>query len=325
MANFNSTFTRDIPLSNLAADTSGITDTFIIDQVLPPITVDKSQGKIYRIDPSEDLRRQFDTKRAPGAVANRFSIDYSKPITFEAADHALATEIPIEVYAGADPIVARHIMQKTVPMTVHKLLLDREIKGVAALAAAVTSTGTPAIKWDAPGGVAITNIINQIVTLKSASGVRPDALALDSSVLLKLSQSAEYKDRIKHTEKQSGNVNDIAANLASACGLRKVIVSDISLKNAAKKGQTASLSDIWGANALLFKLVENPSEFYNGLGVHTIWNANDSAEGGGVVNGFAVDTKYDGDSKSWHYRASIYYDQVIVNPLTGYWFTNVLT
>jgi hypothetical protein len=90
-------------------------------------------------------------------------------------------------------------------------------------------------------------------TINAAIGRDPNILVLGKEVYDKLCQHPQLLDRIKYS--QTGVVT--SALMASIFGVAQVLVAE-SLYNTVKKNQTASLSRLWGKNALLCYSEQTP-------------------------------------------------------------------
>lgn len=328
MPQFNTVYTPEVALSNVAANTTG-QNTYIAGDVFPNLDQAQYRGKIYRFDPGENIRRVRDTTRAPGTQAKPFEFDVEKEITFQCDDHALRIVQPFEIEVGADPAVRQLLAGQQVNVLVDALLLDKEIKAVAALDAALTSaqTSSPSTAWTpAANGTPISDIKDLIETVKTASGVRPDTLAVDSRVISSITETGDFRDRVKHTVLQSGGIMELADMVRRVCGLRFIHVAEVAVQNTAANGATPVMADIWGQRAILYKSQPTPSLFYAGLGLSIRWNSGDMAPGGrgGVAGGFRVMSKFDDDHESFVYKVGSFYDQKVINPKAAHRLTDVL-
>lgn len=334
MPSLSNVFSSDARLSQIAIDASG-GNTYIADRIFPKLTVNQYQGKIYKLDTAQELRRQQNTLRAPGTTANRFDIDVSAPISFQCDDHALDSVVPNEIRAARDPALVAAINETEI--LTEALMLDREIKLASTLATDITQTSSPSTKWlTHASATPLADIRARIQTVKDAAGVKPNTLAMDDAVLSHIVQTAEFKDEVKYTVPltQIMETNDQRALvLAALLGLREVIVAEVGLKNTAAKGKTASLSSIWDDTVYLFYKDPNPRPKYKGLGMILEWESGNTTDVyvpggnplGGIVGGYRVLRKYDDDLEAERIRVGCYYDLVTVNAAAGYKFTNVLT
>ena len=328
----NSVYQANNRLTNIANQLSGKFG-FIAQEVAPNLDVEKQSNQIYRIDSSFDFERDEDDLRAPGSLARAVDFDVTAPTSYTCVDHRLTHAIEIETLANME--VAVKAAYDPVRFLTHRIRTREEINLVTQLATDITSTSTPGTKWNAAGGTPLTDIRAQIDTIMDSTGILPNLLAMDYKVFQGIVTSAEF---ISEAGALIGGVNDLGGFEARKRALADVlnmpnatiaVAQEGAIKNTAKKGQTKSISRIWGENVLLGRRTETTGNNYqyDGTIVTATWKnpeLNERVLGDMIEDNFSVHMKYDDDVFAWVYKVGKYYDQVTMNADTGHWFTNTL-
>lgn len=310
-------------VESLARVASGYApEGLVASMVFPNVPSRLQTGVFYNIDPNRQFLIPRDNVRAYGKEPN--AMDYDDPTTssYNAIDHSLEGAVPDELVKQADD-EAKPAFAEVKRLT-YNIALKREIELVTTLGT-LSQTGSPSTKWDANGGDAIADIKAQFSTIEDSVGVSPNMLVMDRKVARKITDSASFRDRAKYTMTPDQVRSMGTAALLAA--LLDIPVGNVYLPsahyNSAAKGATASMTRIWDENVLLgFKedglSIGQPTQT---LGMHVTW----SGSSGSGVDGFEVDTEEVKSRKATVMYVHNYYDQVLVNPTAGYWFTNTLT
>jgi hypothetical protein len=304
---------------------------YLSDIVAPTLEIAVRTAKIIRIDPNYDMDREEYLARAPGTPAKRFDVDLTRPVTVTPTDHALDGVIPDEDAASASEAVADAMDITTINR--EKLYVAKEVELVALLAATFTggSTSSPTNKWGTDAGTFFTDVDAKIDTIKIASGVKPNALACDESVIRKIGHSANFREYVKRTlgvrqiyGRGETGLRNTADLIAEVLGLQYVDFADLAMVNNTIKGQTKSLGNIWGENVLLYHRETPRKKTMNTL-LTAAWNGTSNTVMGGVRMGWRVKQWYDADAEAMKYRVGRWWHQVALTSDTGHLFTNVLT
>ena len=241
----------DRPLTNLSIAYANA--AYIAQGVFPRVPVDK-QSDFYWIFPKEYWFRRRAKPRTPGTRAQRG--DYAITTgSYLCLPYALATAVPDEVRENADAPLQPDVQGTN--FVTDGLMLDMEIR-VATVVTTTTNwiySSSPATQWnnnnsDPWGDIegALDSVIQQI-------GREPNTLVLGYPVWSKLKNHPDLLDRIKYTRPQ-GRVEP--GDLRSWFGFENVLIGH-ALYDTSLEGQSASQTFIWGKNAWVGYVANNPA------------------------------------------------------------------
>lgn len=298
---------------------------YIAANVFPIVGTPKQQGQVYNIDPNNAFLIPRDNLRAPGNEPNL--MDYEDPTTtsYDCVDHALVSYVPDEYRDQVDPEAEPAL--PNVERLVSNIQLGRE-KSLVTLLGTLSQTSSPSTKWDNASGTPFEDIKDIFTTVENSVGRTPNAIAMDKFVARAISESAAYRERVKYTQAPISGVYGMDSFKAGLGAILDIAPENIDVadafENTAQKGQTKSMSRIWGENVLVY-YKENPQsvndDVSQNLGMHIVYNSEPS----GVYGGFKVLRRRDDDRLSERVDVHSYYDQFLLNSGAGYLFTNVLT
>lgn len=246
----------DRPLSNLAvkAFASGEQSGFVGQRLFPVVPVGKQSNKYYTIDKDSWIRRH-DANRSPGVAANRVEWRVSSDSYF-ADNRALAVEHPIEHIANADEVLQTR--QTDTEFLVDGLLRDLEIRiankvtSISNIGSGATLTGND--QWTA---VQSADILAQVHTgqafIQSQTGMVPNTMVMDWDSFQLARRNERLLEHFKHTE---AGILD-GDQLRSLFNVQNILIGR-GIVNNAEEEATASLTNIWGANAVMAFVDPNP-------------------------------------------------------------------
>lgn len=238
---------HDTPLARLAIKAFEGAPGFAAQRLFPVVNVSKQSDRYYIIEKDAWTRRE-NARRAPGTPANRIEFSVSSNGYF-ADNYALAHEIPIEDLANSDDAI--QLRQSAVNNLVESLLRDLEVR-VANLVTSISNVGsgvslTGASAWTATQSA---DIVSQIQTahafISQATGFRANTLVLDRDSYELARVNQRLLNNFRYTD--GGMLSDQA--LRTIFGVDRIVVSD-AVYNTAQEGKSASMSRIFGSNALL--------------------------------------------------------------------------
>lgn len=207
-------------------------------------------AKVTVLDAAAVSDRARDDTRARGASPTQLDMRASRFTTYTVADHALKESIPDEDAVGESAAVMS--AQESASVLGESLRINKEVTLKAMVAAAFTSSGvntdTPGTKWDANGGVPVTDLRSYLTITARRSGYRPNVCVMQQDVLDEIAGNAEYLDLIKH----DGSAMDGSAHarmLAKILDIDEVLtVTGVTNTSASA---TPTFSGIWGDAVLL--------------------------------------------------------------------------
>lgn len=261
---------------DVQADRAG----FVASRLLPVFNVAVDAGSYDYIALEELLQAHSNLDRAPGSSYQRTDFTWQQG-TF--ATQELGIEIPID-----DKMRNRY---PNFPMEVQSAKLARDIvlRNIeVAVATALINTDTFSSSnvsnaWDVPASATPISDINAAMeTMFEKNGIYPNTLLINEHVYRNLLACDQVKSNMSGVRDVSqGKLN--AVDLASAFGIDQVIVAG-GAKNTAARGQSASISHIWGSDyAMLLKTMEDSASPYDiGVGRLLHYSADGSAIGGTI-------------------------------------------
>lgn len=239
----------DVGLSNVSIKFANA--EFAAEKLAPPLLVGKDSNK-YWVYGKENFDLAADI-RAPGTRG--VSVDWTAaPFPYLLAEHAQTHPIPDEVRDDADEPLNMEI-DSTEFLTER---IQRRLEfDTAAIACATGSyaagniNNLSAKKWsDYAASDPLKDIEDMKATIHAASGGSANVLILGHQVFTALKNHPKIKEMIKYGGSPGDPAKVTADTLAKLFELDEVVDAK-ALYNSAKEGQTASLSYIWGSNAVL--------------------------------------------------------------------------
>lgn len=242
----------DRAISNVAIRYSN--GLFIADTVAPQVNVANESDKYFVFTKGDWFRDDADNDRAPGTRAPRggFSLTTETYSLFEAA-HASA--VPDRVRDNADDPLRP--FEDASRYSSQMVMLRRERRAAATLFG-TGSWGTDKTvtnQWsDFTNSDPAADVATGLDTIMSNTGQQANTLVIGREVFTQLRQHPDGLDRYKHT--QTGILS--AEMVAAWLGVERMIVGN-AIVNTANEGASVSMSYVWGKNALLMYVTDNPS------------------------------------------------------------------
>lgn len=252
----------DKALTNVSVAYMQDASAFIADKVFPIIPV-KKQSDVYFVYNKGDFFR--DEARVRGGASESVGSDYG----VEASDpyycrvHAFHKDVTEQDRANYDePLDAD---QDATDFVTQKMLIRREAdwaskyfvtgKWTTEITGVDANPGaTEAIKFNKSTSDPITVVTNQIVTMASQTGFKPNKIVMSPAVFYALKNHASVLDRIKYTQK--GIVTtDLLATLFE---VEQVHVA-WAVVNSADKGSTDSINFVMGKHMLIAHVAKRPA------------------------------------------------------------------
>jgi hypothetical protein len=287
---------------------------FIAEFVAPAVPVRKQSDRYYIYDTEREAMRPSADQRAPGAEAQEVNFALSTDSYF-CADHALSSAIPDEERENADPVIQPDI-DRTEFLT-DRILLNREIaleKTLSTFPGINESTVSPTDQWQNETSDPIAAIGAARLNIFNGCQRRANTVILPFSVFEAIRNHPTVLDRIKYTT--TGVITEEL--LAQLLDVDRVLVPR-AVKNTATKGQTPSITPIWGKNAYVMYVPQRPGLKQVSLAYTFQWTG---AAGG--VAGTVVERWRENGRKADMIRVQKYYDHKIVAAGAGYRLMGVI-
>lgn len=237
----------DAPLSRICVQAFR-QGTLIGPRLFPIVDVEHQSDMYYVIDKAAWLRTPSSALRAPKTSPRRVEFNTSSDRYF-ADNYALAGENTFEALANADSQI--RLRQRTGMKVTGDLSACMEVRiankvtSISNIGSGVLLTGTA--KWSDYGNSdPISDITTGHAFIRNNTGMRANTLVLDYDSHEIVRRHPVLLDMYKYT--QGGFLND--AELRECFKVGEIIVGD-AIRNVAPEGKPASMTNIWGNNALL--------------------------------------------------------------------------
>jgi hypothetical protein len=182
-----------------------------------------------------------------------------------------------------------------------------------------SSTGsdiTPGTKWDNAASTPVEDVQNEAVAMKKLTGHKPNKLIVGPEVHIAIKNHPDIRDRIKYVQKAILTADILAALFE----VDEYIVAEAT-GNTAKEGQAASMSYLFGSQALLCYANPTPSLMQPSAGYTFSWT--------GLLGGGAFGTRIKKfrmvHLESDRNEIDMAFDMKQVGADLGCFFTSVLT
>ncbi len=303
-------------LSQLALEYMESQRDFIGLQVLPTFKVDQ-QNSDYPIIPLEALLNVPATQRAARAHYARGDWEFETD-SFDCLENGWeepVDETEAKLYArffDAEEIAMQNAF-KTILRVQEKRIADMLFNASNFTANAVTN------EWDdATNATPIADVKAGRLAVRNACGLEPNVLIVSYSTFLDLGLCAKIVDRVKYID-STIRAGDIPVSaLEKLFGVDRVLVGSARY-NSAKKGQSASLANVWSNEyAMLAVVNKNNNIKHPCVGRTFLWTA-DSPEN------VMVESYDEPQTRSTIIRARQHTDEEIMLIATAYLLSNITT
>jgi len=276
--------------------------------LFPRAPVAQYGGKV--IEFGKEAFRLYNVKRAPGGATGRVEFGYEgKP--YAIVPGALEAKVPREWMRDASQVPGINLASRAVNLVMRAMALSHEYEcaQIAHGAGNYDSDHKVALASGSRWGDAvdpITDINKGKEAIRSSIGMEPNVLEISASTWNKLKTNPKLLERIKYTTVDSLTIQ-MLANLVE---IQNVVVG----KAVVASGADDSFGDIWGNDAVLAYVSDNPSPN----------NEEPSYGYSYVIEGHpAVELPYwDANAKSWIYGVSDDVTPVLSGMTAGYLIQN---
>lgn len=289
---------------------------FIGTQIMPIFPVSEQSGD-YPVIPIEAILKLNDTARNPRGKYNRSDYEFEtdsyacKENGWEEAVDDVERKL-YQRYFDAEQVAMKRAVDK---------LLRKQEKRVADIVYStsnITNYGSVTTEWDTSATCTPrADVLDAKTTLRAATGVNADSLAMSLEVFLNVLKSSELLSAYQYTAPlQSLNMEAQLKVVAQYFMVDNLYVSGAQY-DSAKKGQSYSLSDIWDDEyVLLFKKGDAKDLMDPSLGRTFLWTADSPSN-------TVVEQYRDEEIRSDIYRVRQYTDEELIFSGAGYLLANI--
>lgn len=252
----------DRALTNMSVAYMQDESSFIADKVFPRIPV-KKQSDVYFVYNKGDFFRDEARVRggASESVGGEYGVEAADPYYAKVwAFHKDVTEQeransdePLQCDQDATDFVTQKMLIKREVEWASKYFVTgvwgRELDGVDA-----TPASDEALKFNLDSSDPISTITNEIVTMASQTGFRPNTLVLSPHVFYALKNHGDILDRIKYTQK-----GIVTTDLLSTLFEVDRVFVPWGVVNSAGQGADDAINFIMGKHALLCYVNPRPA------------------------------------------------------------------
>lgn len=237
----------------------------IADLIFPIVPVLKQSDYYVTFSRADALRIEND-KRSPGTEANKVTRSMSSA-TYFADNYALRNEIFLEDKSNADPLFLQKLYEGRTMYVVDKLALGWESR-VALMCTSGSNVGSYSAvgsSWtDITNANPFTNINTAIDNVQDSTGKRPNRMVMGQLAWRLARRNTNVINKIFGTN-NGGNLPS-RQQVADLFEVDEILVGG-AYQNTGNEAQAEALSQIWGANVLVYYApmvpsVEQPSFGY---------------------------------------------------------------
>ncbi len=266
----------DAPLSNLASQYMGLTGEFAAGTICPVLKVAKESDKYFVFGHEQTVP----LGDIIGERSEAAEVDWHvTTASYATVARALKGFVSSRSVANSDSAVRPMIT--TQQKIINTLLLNKEIRVVAAVVAAITATSqTTAIgdAWaTAASGLPLANIMAGNEALRAATGQYGTHVVIPASVVPVMVACAEWQQQVYYTH--SDNIENYGVLPPKICGLIPVVPTTMKANtdllnlyydpNHANFADLPSMAEVWTSDSVYILRVnprpslEDPSFMYD--------------------------------------------------------------
>ena len=289
---------------------------FIGLEILPIFDVTE-QSADYPVIPIESLLKIPDTKRAPRGSYNRSDYEFETG-TYACEEYGweeLIDDVESKLYArlfDAEEVAVKR--------AVDILLRGQEVRIASAVfnTSNITNTAAVTTEWSTITATPRADVSAAKTALRAATGVTPDSMAISLKVFENLMLVTEIISALRYTNPlEFGSMDAQKRLLAQYFGVKNLFVGG-SIKDAAKKGQSFSISDIWDDEYCgLFKLSSGGKDLREpSLGRSFLWTSDSPTN-------LVTETYREEPKRSDVVRVRHHIDEAFIFTGAGYLLSNI--
>lgn len=245
------------PLTNISVAFLQDAKDFISMKLFPKVPVQKESDTIIVYPKGAWFRNQA-KKRAPSAESAGTGFDIENTLNYKTDRFAIHMDVPDRIRDNADSPIA--LERDASRFTMSQIMLAQEVDWTTEFfSTSIWSADvTPGNLWDTPTGDPIVDIRDQIRSVKSKTGFRPNKIAFGREAWDAVIDNPNVLSRINGGA-TSGIPAIVTKNLiAQLLEIDEILISD-AVVNTAAEGATDTIDFVAGKNALLVYSAPQPS------------------------------------------------------------------
>lgn len=235
-------------------------EEYIAERILPFLAVKEKTGKYAKYGKENFRTYTGSIMRAPGVRAH--TVDYSvSQGSYICTEKSLEKQIPWEMYKNVDdPYDPK---RDAVSILMDNLWVNQELVTSAFMSSTANITQNTTLagtdQWsDSTNSTPFADIRTAINTVRDATGMRPNTMAIGEKAFLALKDHADTREQLKYTNAGQPSDDQLVTFLKSFFRLTDVIIGT-AVYNSANVGQTDALGAVWGGHCWLFYKTDKPS------------------------------------------------------------------
>lgn len=296
----------DVPLTNLAVVYRN--PQFVSDIVLPIVPVQFESDKYY-VFGREELK-ETDSIRAIGAPSVEIDWDVSTS-TYQCEEYALKKLLADRTIRNADSAVRPR--STTVNKIMKKLMLNKEVRTMNLVTSGLTSA-SPSVKWDGTSPDIEGDIDTAKQSILDNAGTDGNYILMNDLVKDVVKKDSTIRNLIRYTIAGSGGQELLVNGELPPKIFNLNVIIGAARYDTAKTGQTASISNVWPDDVIVF--YSEPAPSLESLSMGYSFR---------TVGGIAIKTWRDDERGGEMLEGSVIEDEKITASGAGYNIDNVLT
>ena len=287
-------------------------------QVLRPFDTQLQTANFSKI-PVEELLKDTKTERAPGSGYNR------DKYTFEQDSYACVengAEEPVDDRERQMYAYSFDIERISAERAMNRVLRDLEKKVAAAVFNTSTWTGaslTTAVgtRWStAASCTPVADVLGALNSVRASSGMLPNAVIMSWNVWRLLQSASSIIQQLIYSGTEDPKMVT-TQQLAALFHVEQVIVAG-GVKNTAKEGKAASISDIWSDDFVMVAKLSTSTDLREACIGRLFHFTADGSSSGGTVEQYR-----DESVRSDIMRVRMDYHAKIIHPQCGHLLSNI--
>jgi len=313
----------DRPLTNISIGFMQDPNDYVSTKIFPVVPVQKKTDKIFTYEKGLWFRNQA-KKRAPGKESEGTGFNINSDLVYSADIFAIHQDLDWDTIDNADEVIK--LEMDSAQFLMQLILIAQEVDWTNEFFTTSKWTGsttggdiTPGNLWDTTTGDPVSDIREQIRSVKKKTAQRPQKLVLARSVWDAIQDNPNVLDRIGRGSTTSMPSILTRQQFASLIEIDAVEVSD-AVQNTAEEGATDNFDFIAGKNALIVFAAPSPSRLKPSGGYTFNWVGRRDATQGVTTRRLEMPKQ-----KATRIETEMAWDFKLIEAELGAFFSNVVS